>query len=80
MKLHNYTSTVPVEKSVASGERLLVEAGATHNYICSACKGTGSKTGNFIYAWIPCPVCNGAGEIKGSAKETSKKGEIINAS
>lgn len=30
MNLRNYTSTVPVEKSVAAIERLLAEAGATH--------------------------------------------------
>jgi len=30
MNLRNYTSTVPVERSTASIERLLVDAGATH--------------------------------------------------
>jgi len=30
MNLRNYTSTVPVERSIAAIERLLVEAGATH--------------------------------------------------
>ncbi len=30
MNLRNYTSTVPVERSTAAIERLLVDAGATH--------------------------------------------------
>ena len=46
MNLRNYTSTVPVERSLAAIEKLLVEAGATH----IARTYTGGNITGFIFA------------------------------